>query len=482
MRFTTLIVCFLFTAISLRAQTYFYGTTSEGGANGLGTIYRVDQNGQNFEKVFDFSTSTGGTPFSGLTLAENGKLYGFTTTDGQIVNPGAVGALGSFYEFDPVTENFAVIQYIDDKSAIGNTFYNAPTKGNGNLLYMASQNFEFDIVGVLSSYDVSSQTFTVLDTFDATFGQPKSKLLLASDGDLYVTTSNGGANSEGAVVKFDVSGGVLSVLHSSDWAEEGANDYSNVQNNELFEASNGALYGSSFGGGINLSLGMLYTINKDGSGYNIIYSMSAGVSGEGFRPQGGFVENNGFLYSTTTQEDVENVNSGTIYTINLSNNTHDFIYTLDLEGAHPLGTFTISPNGRFYISCNGGPINSGSIMEYNVLNGAVTNRHTLAPQDGIKPMNNALAFVDFNALGVDENVLTNLNISIFPNPVSDYLTIDNAGNNKIQKIDLYNTNGQLLYSTTSQETINFSSFESGIYFIQLEIDNQQIITKKIIKK
>lgn len=469
--------------LQLQAQVYMYGTTSEGGANNLGTIYRVDQNGQNFEKVFDFSSSTGGTPFSGLTLAENGKLYGFTTTDGQIVNSGATLAMGSFYEFDPVTENLTVIEYIDDKSVIGNTFNNSPTKAPGNLLYIASEtNGLGSTDGVLSSYDVSSQNFAVLDTFDFNFGQPKSKLLLASDGDLYVTTSNGGANSEGAVVKFDVSGGVLSVLHSSDWAELTPGDYSNVQNNELFEASNGALYGSSFGGGINLSLGMLYTINKDGTGYQNIYSMSAGVSDEGFRPQGGFVEHNGFLYSTTTQEDVENVNSGTIYTINLSNNTHDFIYTLDLEGAHPRGTFTVSPNGRFYISCNGGAINSGGIMEYNPLNGTPTNMHSLTSANGIKPMNNALAIVDFNALSVDDNILEDLNISIYPNPVSDYLSIDNSGDMNIQKIDLFNTNGQLIYSSNSIESINLSAIESGIYFVQLRIDSGRILTKKILKE
>ena len=32
---------------SVSAQIYMYGTTLEGGTNNLGTIYRVDQNGQN---------------------------------------------------------------------------------------------------------------------------------------------------------------------------------------------------------------------------------------------------------------------------------------------------------------------------------------------------------------------------------------------------------------------------------------------------
>jgi uncharacterized repeat protein (TIGR03803 family) len=68
----------LIACVSVNAQQYLYGTTYEGGANSLGTIYRVDHNGMNFQKVYDFNSNNGGKPLSGLTLA-NGKLYGFTT-------------------------------------------------------------------------------------------------------------------------------------------------------------------------------------------------------------------------------------------------------------------------------------------------------------------------------------------------------------------------------------------------------------------
>jgi uncharacterized repeat protein (TIGR03803 family) len=88
----------LFLQSTLNAQTsgiYMYGTTSEGGANGKGTIYRVDQYGNNYQKVYDFQESTGGNPTAGLTLA-NGKLYGATTSGGTLVN-GATAVVGSFF-------------------------------------------------------------------------------------------------------------------------------------------------------------------------------------------------------------------------------------------------------------------------------------------------------------------------------------------------------------------------------------------------
>ena len=140
-----LIACFSLTG---NAQTYMYGTTLEGGANGLVTIYRVDQNGQNFQKLYDFNSNDGGKPLSGLTLA-NGKLYGFTTFGGPVSNPGATVGLGSFFEFNLLTNSLTVIKSIDDKSEIGHTINNSPSLANDGSLYFASQGLDTEIKSVL---------------------------------------------------------------------------------------------------------------------------------------------------------------------------------------------------------------------------------------------------------------------------------------------------------------------------------------------
>jgi len=370
---------------------YMYGTTSEGGANGLGTIYRVDQNGANFEKVYDFSTSTGGNPFGGLTLA-NGRLYGFTTTNGQTVNSGASIALGSFFEFNPETKDFKVIQYIDDQSSIGNGFKFAPTMGGDGLLYMASESQGLTSrEGVLSSFDPKCGNFTELATFTPTFGQPKSGLLEASDGNLYVTTNNG-ATGSGAIVKYDKTSMQLLKLHSS--AGNGSLEYRNAVNNILFEASNGALYGASKQGGGNDN-GIIFKINKDGSGFQTIYRMlGAGLTDVGYYPLGGFVEVNGKLYSSTEQEANIGQNQGTLFTIDIATNKFSFIHTLDLEGAQPRGTFTSSSNGRLYLTCSGGNINNGSIIEFNPLNGNVVQKHAFNTSDGTKPQYDQLCVIN----------------------------------------------------------------------------------------
>ena len=265
---------------------------------------------------------------------------------------------------------------------------------NGKLYFVSASNglagFEaFD--GVLSSFDPVNSAIVVLDTLTVFYGQPKSKLLEASDGNLYITTEGGAEFAHGAVVQYDITNGTLNRLHSS--RGENSNEYDKAINNTLFEASNGVLYGSSQTGGGGL--GVVFKINKDGTGYQTLYEMTAGIPDEGFYPEGGFIEKDGVLYSSTVEENVISVNSGTLFTVDISNNNVSFIHTLDLEGAQPKGVFTESPNGRFYLTCSGGQINGGSIIEYNPLNGKVTQRHLFRSNDGFKPQFDELAVVNF---------------------------------------------------------------------------------------
>ena len=468
--------------LNLNAQIYMYGTTSEGGANNLGTIYRVDKNGQNFQKLFDFSTATGGNPYAGLTLA-GGKLYGFTTTGGQITNPGAVIALGTFYEFDPINNTLSVIEYIDDQSSIGNGFNHAPTLGSDGKLYFASPNYGLGgLDGILSSYSPSTGLLAdSLAVFTNTYGQPKSKLLSASDGNLYVTTNNSALFGNGAIVKYDVTNANLVHLFSSNGNGTPYFQFESAQNNELFESSNGVLWGCSRQGGNGFNSGIVFKINKDGTGYQTMYQFNAAISDEGFWPEGGFIEKDGVLYSSTPQERIENVNSGTLFTVDTTTGNVSFIHTLDLEGSKPKGVFTESTNGRFYLTCSGG---SGDLIEYNPANGNITNRHSFSSVDGTKPQNDQLAIVDFNVLSVDETSLIDDFMKIYPNPVQDIINIKITSSDKIEAIKILDLKGSELYideSKTKESVINTSFLSSGVYLLYIKT-NTGSTTRKIIKE
>lgn len=79
-------------------------------------------------------------------------------------------------------------------------------------------------------------------------------------------------------------------------------------------------------------------------------------------------------------------------------------------------------------------------------------------------------------LSSDSFVLENFNV--YPNPTTDILNIELDKSLTLEKVIIYNTNGQLV-KETSEKTIDLSQFAKGIYNVQV-LTNQGKATKKII--
>ncbi|MDV6169898.1 peptide-N-glycosidase F-related protein [Flavobacterium sp. DG1-102-2] len=70
-------------------------------------------------------------------------------------------------------------------------------------------------------------------------------------------------------------------------------------------------------------------------------------------------------------------------------------------------------------------------------------------------------------------------VNVYPNPVNDIATIS-AADQTVKAYEVVNTVGQTVLKGSS-ETINMSQLQSGIYIVKVTFDNNQTITKKIIK-
>ncbi len=92
-----------------------------------------------------------------------------------------------------------------------------------------------------------------------------------------------------------------------------------------------------------------------------------------------------------------------------------------------------------------------------------------------------------------ENLATDVNISVYPNPTTNLLTInfptsatdfptsEGLGNVKITVTDI---NGKILQQTevtTYKEQLDFSIYTNGVYFLSVKQENQTIKLFKIIK-
>ncbi|MEO6847270.1 MAG: choice-of-anchor tandem repeat GloVer-containing protein [Chthoniobacterales bacterium] len=120
--------------------TTVYGTTAKGGANGeKGTIFSMNEDGTNFQIIHSFgglfgSTTDGIAPFGSLVLVD-GLLYG-TTTDG-----GANG-YGTLFSLNPTSDDYALLDSFDLATTGGRPEDNIVAWTNGGIttLYGLTQN------------------------------------------------------------------------------------------------------------------------------------------------------------------------------------------------------------------------------------------------------------------------------------------------------------------------------------------------------
>lgn len=82
-------------------------------------------------------------------------------------------------------------------------------------------------------------------------------------------------------------------------------------------------------------------------------------------------------------------------------------------------------------------------------------------------------------VGINEDI-TDINVSVYPNPTNDYVTVTNVNGAKISVINIL---GAEVFSTTSNEdnaTIDMSNLPSGTYFVKVANENGTA-TKKVMK-
>ncbi len=167
----------------------FYGTTSLGGANSMGTIFQISPAGS-FTSLHSFNGTDGATPYSGLVQGTDGNYYGdsYGGSIYMITSGGSFHLLHSFTGQEGSQPSSDLIQATDG------SFYGTTQSGGSE-----AQGTVFRIT--------AGGTFTSLHSFSGTDGSnPSADLLQPSDGNLYGTAWIGGTSNNGTV--FRLSGAV----------------------------------------------------------------------------------------------------------------------------------------------------------------------------------------------------------------------------------------------------------------------------------
>lgn len=76
------------------SQHNMYGTTTQGGAHGYGTVFKLDSSGNNFTTLYSFTGGAdGATPYAGVVVDGQGNVRGAASTGGLVAAPGGYGTL-----------------------------------------------------------------------------------------------------------------------------------------------------------------------------------------------------------------------------------------------------------------------------------------------------------------------------------------------------------------------------------------------------
>lgn len=219
---------------------YLYGTTSMGGTNNMGVVFKIMPNGTGFSKLLDFSgTANGNDPFGSLYY-DGTFLYGMTALGGTGTCQFNCGVL---FKIMPDGSGFSKL--LDFAGVSNGSHPRGSLISDGIFLYGMTQNGGNSDMGVIFKIMADGSGYSKLFDFSGTAdGSFLFGSIISSGLFLYGVTSSGGANGMGTIFKIKSDGSSFSKLFDFSGLD-GANPYCS-----LF-SDGSSLYGMSSSGGMN---------------------------------------------------------------------------------------------------------------------------------------------------------------------------------------------------------------------------------------
>ncbi len=351
--------------LTIDAAGRLYGTTFEGGASGLGTVFRLMRSGSGWvlNTIYSFRGGADGDgPMGRVVFGPDGALYGTTNQGGNTAcNPVGCGTV--FKLQPPVTfcrtplcpwtkttiHTFAAQQNSDGQFPVGDLTFDSA----GNLYGVTTYGGQHD-VGTVYELTPSNGGWieTILDSFGIIYHSPEAGVTFGSDGNLYGTLTYANGNPPccyGAIYALTRSGtgwteNILYVLGTGG-QDDGSHPFSGV----TFDGA-GNLYGATTDLGANNG-GTVFGLSPSGSGwlYSVLYSFTGTSGGHG--PYGTLTfDRSGNICGTTGADGAFLL--GNVFKLTPSGNgwtytsLHDFAGGDD--GAYPDSNVVFDASGNLY--------------------------------------------------------------------------------------------------------------------------------------
>jgi len=344
------------TSLTFDASGNSYGTTASGGEYDLGTVFMLTPSGAETELYSFTGGGDGEDPHGGVILDSAGNLYGTTAAGGfggfcggegcgvifELSRVGGGWTETTLYSFKGLNDGFGPGGGLAFDSA-GNIYGTTPDGG-------AHSN------GVVFELSPTAQgwRYKVLHAFtgnkDGAVGS-LGPLLLDGAGDLYGVTEIGGTYGAGAVYKlFPTPGGGWKTTALYDF--KGAPDAANPYGGLIFDKT-GNVYGTTYFGGAN-GMGTVFQMIPGPNGTwqeNVLYSFQGGTDGS-FPTSTLAFDAAGNLYGTTSTGGRPSCDCGTVFKLTLAHGSWNekivHLFGVGRDGSSPTYGLTLDQAGNLY--------------------------------------------------------------------------------------------------------------------------------------
>ena len=339
------------------ANGLLYGTTTQGGAAGHGTLFAVDPADGSFTTLFAFPADWGAASSAPL-LAYGDALYGTTINGGRrqdgLVFAYAAGQgtiLHSFARSDGASPESGLMQF-------GGRLFGTTTDGGANE------------AGTLYALDPTGHNFATLHVFTngADGGFPRAGLT-AYHGALYGSTLYGGTYDYGGVFRLDAVSGTVSSLYSFAGGADGCNP------NAVLPGRGGLLFGTTSNCG--QQGGTIFSLDPDSGQETTVFTFGGGRQGQNTRTS--LIEAGGRLFGTAPTGSTEFASryQGNVFSVDPAQG--HFVVLHDFEGGLEGGrnSALIASGSTFYgTNENGGAFGFGTVFRADPVSGASSTLYT----------------------------------------------------------------------------------------------------------
>jgi uncharacterized repeat protein (TIGR03803 family) len=344
----------------------FYGMTERGGDYGQGAVFRINSDGSGYQVLYSFGgiAGDGAHPYGSLALSGS-TLYGMTAEGGAY-------GYGAIFEIATDGSGYQVLHSFGGPPAdganphgslllCGTTLYGMTLQGGSTVAWGGG----YANLGTLFRINTDGSGYQVLYNFGTGANEdgacPYGSLVLAGS-TLYGMTSGGGNYGQGVIFGITTDSFGYQVLHAfGSVANDGRSPYGSLT------LSGSILYGMAGGGG-EKELGVVFQMNTDGSAYQVLHSFGS-VANDGAYPLGPLTISGSTLYGMTPAGGGNNY--GAIFSINADGSGYQVLYSFvgvtnlnDL--AYPLGPLSLSNSKLCGTTVTGGEQGSGAVFSLDV--------------------------------------------------------------------------------------------------------------------